>query len=179
MKKFLSCIVIFIVFTAGSILCNAPARSLEGTEYQIKAAMMINFFQFVDWPEESDQSMELLTLGIIGADKFNGVLDSVEGRIVNGKRLKLRRFNSTRELNQCQILFVPESESYRADEILKSLNGAPVLTIGETERFTRMGGIIRFYIEENHVRFEINKTAANRSKLKISAKLMEIARVID
>ena len=158
---------------------GVPARSLEGTEYQIKAAMMINFIQFVEWPDDPDKSEELLVLGIIGADNFGDTLNHIQGRIVNGKLLTLRRFNSTQDLNHCQVVFVPESESYRINEILTSLNGAPVLTIGETDKFTQLGGIIGFYIDENHVGFEINKTAAMQSKLKISAKLMEIARVID
>ncbi len=170
---------IILIYTAVILLCSAPALCLEGSEYQIKAAMMINFIKFVDWPEPADQPLESLTIGIIGQDGFGDILDSVEGRVVNGKPLKLRRFKSVQDLNQCQVLFVPASESYRIHEIIKFLNAAPVLTIGETEKFTRAGGIIRFYIEENHVRFEINKTAAAQSGLKISAKLMEIARVID
>jgi hypothetical protein len=175
MNKFSTVIFFILLFLSGSLMSGGPARSLEGTEYQIKAAMMINFIQFVEWPDDP----ELLVLGIIGADNFGDTLNHIQGRIVNGKLLTLRRFNSTQDLNQCQVVFVPESESHRIHEILTSLNGAPVLTIGETDNFTQLGGIIGFYIDENHVRFEINKTAAMHSKLKISAKLMEIARVID
>jgi hypothetical protein len=179
MKKLFVYIFILLLIIFGSMIDGDPARSLEGTESQIKAAMMMNFIQFVEWPDDPDKSEELIVVGIIGADNFGGSLDHIEGRIVNGKLLTIRRFNSTKELGQCQVLFVPDSESYRLNEILNSLNGTPVLTVGEAEKFTQLGGIIRFYLEENHVRFEINKTAANRSNLKISAKLMEIARVID
>jgi hypothetical protein len=179
MKSLLTFIFTILLIIAASLIPGAPARSLEGTEYQIKAAMMLNFIQFIDWPDDPDLPNNFLTIGIIGEDDFKDSLDSIEGRIVNGKQLTLRRFNCIHELNQCQILFVPESESYRMKEILTFLKGVPVLTIGESDRFTQMGGIIRFYIEENHVRFEINKAAAIYSKLKISAKLMEIARVVD
>jgi hypothetical protein len=166
---------IILLIIISSLISGAPARSLEGTEYQIKAAMMINFIQFVQWPDDDPD----LTIGIFGSNVFGGALDSIDGRIVNDKQVKLLHLNSIKELKQCQVVFVPESESYRADEILNAVNGFPVLTIGETERFAQLGGIIRFYLEQNHVRFEINKTAANHSKLKISAKLMEIARVRD
>jgi hypothetical protein len=180
MNKFSALIPFIIFIVAGSLIPGTPARSLEGTEYQIKAAMMINFIQFVDWPtDDPGQSPDFLTIGIFGADNFGSAIDSIDGRIVNEKQLKLLRLNSTKELKQCQVVFVPESESYRLSEILSSLNGVPVLTIGESDRFIQQGGIIRFYLEQNHVRFEINKTAANHSKLKISAKLMEIARVRD
>jgi hypothetical protein len=179
MNKSSTVIFIILLILSGSLMPGAPARSLEGTEYQIKAAMMINFIKFVEWPDDPNKSEELLVFGIIGEDKFGDTLNQIQDRIVNGKLLTLRRFNSTQDLNQCQVVFVPESESYRINEILASLSGWPVLTIGETDNFTQLGGIIRFYIDENHVRFEINKTAAMQSKLKISAKLMEIARVID
>jgi hypothetical protein len=180
MKKILSNIAVILSFISVIIFHVAPLHSLEGTEYQIKAAMMINFIQFVQWPnDDPDQSTDFLTIGIFGADNFGSILDSLKGRIVNGKQLKLLRLNSTKELRQCQVVFVPESESHHTDEILAAVNGFPVLTIGETDRFIQLGGIIRFFIEQNHVRFEINKTAANHSKLKISAKLMEIARVVD
>jgi hypothetical protein len=179
MKSRLTFIFPILLIIVAILIPGAPARSLEGMEYQIKAAMMINFIQFVDWPDAAGQAEEFLTIGIFGEDKFGDTLNSIEGRIVSGRRLKLRRLNTIHELKQCQIVFIPESESHRTNEILKFLNGAPVLTIGESDQFTRMGGIIRFYLDRNHVRFEINKTAASHSKLKLSAKLMEVARVVD
>jgi hypothetical protein len=180
MSKISTFISIILLIIIGSPMVGAPARSLEGTEYQIKAAMMMNFIQFVQWPDENQsQPPGFITIGVFGADNFNGAIGTLNGRIVSGKQIKLLRLNSTKELKQCQIVFVPESESYHTDEILAAVNGAPVLTIGESDHFIQMGGIIRFYLEKNHVRFEINKSAAANSKLKISAKLMEIARVID
>jgi hypothetical protein len=179
MKSLPAFIFIILLIITASMIPGTPARSLEGTEYQIKAAMMVNFIQFIDWPDDPGRSGDLMTIGIIGADNFGPTLDAIEGRIVNGKQLKIRRFKSIQEISQCQILFVPESETSRINEIISSLRGTPVLTIGEAERFTQLGGIIRFYIEEKHVRFEINQTAAIQSKLKISAKLMEIAKIIN
>ena len=179
MKKFPSFISFILFIITGIMISGPPARSLEGTEYQIKAAMMINFIQFIDWPEDPNHPSNTLTIGIIGEDNFGKTLDSIEGRIINGKQLTIRRFNAVSQVDQCQILFVPQSESFRLNEIFKFLNGTPVLTIGEADKFNQLGGIIRFYLEQNHVRFEINKSAADQSKLKISAKLMEIARVVD
>ena len=178
MKKFLIYISVILICFSGIAFFSAPGRCLEGTEYQIKAAMIVNFIQFVEWPDDPDLPRESLVIGIIGKNTFGDAFDHIEGRIVNGKQLILKRFASLEGLNKCQVLFVPASESYRMYEILKSVSGYPVLTIGETDGFIRLGGIIRFYLEENHIRFEINKNAALDSNLKISAKLMEIARVI-
>ena len=180
MKKYLIYITICILSLAGTLLSGKQVQSLEGTEFQIKAAMMVNFIQFVEWPEDDPNlPVDSIILGIIGEDNFGNTLDQIEGRIINGKRLTILRFNTLKDLNKCQVLFVPESESYRMYEILKSVNGYPILTIGESEGFTQLGGVISFYLEKNHIRFEINKSAALNSNLRISAKLMEIARVVE
>ncbi len=63
-------------------------------------------------------------------------------------------------------------------KILEILQGAHVLTVGETDRFAQSGGMINFVLEENRVRFEINVEAADRAGLKISSKLLELAHVV-
>jgi len=179
MKKFSIFIAVTLFALTGNLIFRAPALSLEGGEYQIKAAMMVNFIQFVEWPNDPDLPADSLTIGVFGTDNFKETLDQIEGRIINGKRLAVRYLTSPKDLSQCQVVFVPESESYRMNEILRCVNGYPILTVGETDKFIQSGGIIRFYLEQNHVRFEINKTSAVNSKLKISAKLLEIARIVD
>ena len=158
MKKFLGYISAILICFHGGGFFGASGHCLEGTEYQIKAAMIVNFVQFIEWPATADQPKESLVIGVFGKNNFGDAFDRVEGRVVNGKRLTVKRFTSPEGLSQCQVLFIPASESYRLYEILKSISGNAVLTIGEAEGFTQLGGIIRFYIENKHVRFEINKS---------------------
>lgn len=178
MKKFLIYISAILICFSGTAFFISPGRCLEGTEYQIKAAMIVNFIQFVEWPDEPEQENDSLVVGVIGKDNFGDAFDRIEGRMVNGKQLILKRFTSLEGLNKCQVLFISSSESYRMYEILKSVSGYPVLTIGEADGFIQLGGIIRFFLDNNHIRFEINKAAALNSNIKISAKLLEIARVV-
>jgi len=149
--------------------------SLEGKEYQIKGAMMINFIKFVQWPESSDTT---ITIGIVGKNNFGSTLDQIDGRTIGEKQILIRRINSTSRIADCQVLFISASESDRYYQILREVAGTPVLTIGEDEDFLRLGGIIRFYTEKEHIRFEISQSAAQKSNLKLSAKLLEIATVI-
>lgn len=169
-------IAIFSVFFSNVL----PARALEGTEYQIKGAMMVNFIKFVEWPEpEASSGEDIIVIGIIGRDDFGDTLDHIEGRVTGGKRLTIRHFDSLAGIEACQILFVSESETYRTGVILDRVAGIPVLTIGETEAFTRIGGVIRFFMEKKHVRFEINPAAAADAGLRLNAKLLEIARLME
>jgi hypothetical protein len=155
----------------------------EGTEYQIKGAMMLNFIKFVQWPEKSpDQSIDkaaaTIKIGIIGKDNFGNTLDQIEGKKIGNKQLSIRHIHAISQLSDCQILFISESESHRCYQILREVSGMPVLTIGENKDFIRLGGIIRFYNEKDHIRFEINQTAALKSNLKLSVKLLEVAAAI-
>jgi hypothetical protein len=59
--------------------------------------------------------------------------------------------------------------------VLAQVQGAPVLTVGDTEGFLRAGGVINFVLEGSKVRFLIDQAAAERSGLRISSKLMRLA----
>ena len=58
------------------------------------------------------------------------------------------------------------------------MDGTSVLTVGDEEGFARRGGVINFLFENDRVRFEINVDAATRARLKISAKLLALAKLV-
>jgi hypothetical protein len=73
---------------------------------------------------------------------------------------------------------VNPSEKGRVRSILRALKGTGILTIGDFEGFAEQGGAFNFYLEEGKVRFEINDCAARRENLKISSKLLRLARIV-
>ena len=169
---------IFVVLMLLLFAAIRPAGALEGTEHQIKAAMMMNFIKFTEWPVpavEPPEAMDTLTLGVVGAKRFDSILNKIHGRKIGKKTLIIRRIHSLNQLSGCQVLFIGASDSHRSYEILKQVAGSPILTIGEDEDFIRLGGVIRLYNEKDHIRFEINQSAAEHAGLKLSAKLLEVA----
>jgi YfiR/HmsC-like len=78
----------------------------------------------------------------------------------------------------CQLIFVASSDKLQVRDILRGLRGASVLTVGDMTGFARMGGIINFVLDDSRVRFEINVKAAERAHLKISARLLTVAKAI-
>ena len=179
MKKMIRHKCLLILSMIAFMVFSGTGYCLEGTEYQIKGAMMINFIKFVEWPNPLiDKPGPTITVGIIGNDNFGNTLDQLEGRTIGGKQLSIRHIDALSQLSDCQVLFISASESHRCYQILRAVAGTPVLTVGEDEDFIRMGGIIRFYNKKNHIRFEINQTAALKSGLKLSAKLLEVAAAI-
>jgi len=161
--------------------CGAlPGQTLAASaqEYQVKAAFLYNFAKFVDWPGEPAGTGAPLVITVFGKDPFGPALENIVlGRTVNGRPLVIRRTSRLEELLPCHILFISSSEKRRLAEILQALKSASVLTVSDMEEFLRLGGTVRFFVEENKVRFGINLEAARRTELKISSKLLSLARL--
>jgi hypothetical protein len=157
-----------------------PARADEPSrEYQVKAAFIYNFVQFVDWPASAfaDDSSPI-TVGVLGANPFGDALDHVaDGKTAHGRTLAVRYFSRIEDVEKCQVLFVVSSDRDFLQTLHDKLKDQSVLTIGEADQFLQSGGIIRIYTEENKVRFEINVDAAEQAQLKISSKLLHLAKI--
>jgi hypothetical protein len=80
------------------------------------------------------------------------------------------------ELRNCHILFVSRSESKRYARVLQIVQGADVLTVGETPDFLDAGGALSFSFQNEALQFEVNLVAANDAHLKVISKLLAIAR---
>jgi hypothetical protein len=90
----------------------------------------------------------------------------------------LRRAGRPEELRASQIVFISASEHGQLPEILKRLEGAPTLTVAEMDDFAERGGVIRFRMEGDRVRLDINPSAAARARLRISSELLKLARIV-
>jgi hypothetical protein len=158
----------------------AWAQSSASSEYQVKAAFLFHFAQFVDWPPESFQGAgSPLTYCTVGGDPFRGALDSsLSGKTIEGRPVRVMHFKEATEIRGCQILFVGAADKKFVSGTLTSLNRSPVLTVGESAQFAQEGGMIGFLLEDNKVRFDINLEAAEGAKLKISARLLALARTV-
>ncbi|HEV7923728.1 MAG TPA: YfiR family protein [Verrucomicrobiae bacterium] len=160
-------------------LGSGSARA-ESREYQIKAAFMVNFMQFVTWPSNAFTNADApFFVGVLGDDPFGAALDqTVQGETVNHHKIIVQRARSIEDCKDCQMVFVSRSEEKKLPTIFAKLDSGPVLTVSETRDFARRGGIINFYLEGNKVRFEINPTVAQHANLKISAQLLSLGKIV-
>jgi hypothetical protein len=146
-----------------------PRALAQYSEYEVKAAFLVNFAQFVKWPAKPGVQP---SIGILGDDPFGGALERVaHGNIGRSQRLE--------DLKGCQILFISKSERPRIGQILASLQGTGVLTVSDIEEFARKGGVIGFFMDGAKVRFEINPEAGQKAGLEISSKLMKLGRIVN
>jgi len=146
-------------------------------EQDVKAAFLFNFTKFVEWPSAAfSDDGAALQLCVFGDHPVGKSLEAVAGEEVGGHRLVVRRAEDPGKLAGCHVLFIDPSESGdRTSQVLSSLRGEPVLTVGDNRGFLDRGGIINFVLEGTKVRFEINQDAAERAGLKISSKLLRLA----
>jgi len=158
----------------------APTALASSLEYRVKAAFLYNFAKFIEWPPQTFPDAQTpYRICLLGQDPFGNDLDAaVAGNLVEGRKLEVRRLAELKGVSGCHILFVAASEREKLRAILAAVGDAPTLTVGEDEDFTRLGGGLRFFLSDNKIRFEVNLAATDRAHLKVSAKLLSLARVI-
>jgi hypothetical protein len=151
-------------------------------EYTIKAAYLYQFGRYVQWPPNAFADPQSpLVIGILGQAPFGNVLDEIaRAKRIDGRPVVIRKLTSMTEYKPCHILFVAASagptQTAAAIELAKK---HPVLLVGEEPDFAKQGGTVNFFLEENRVRFEINTEAARKEQLKISSKLLSLAKIVE
>jgi len=176
-------ILSFLMLLLSIHLLTAPeGRARDAlSEYQVKAAYLFNFLKFVEYPGESfADPLAPIVIGVVGEDPFGNALPQVViGKTVQGRDLVIRVYRAGEDLRGAHILFISASERKRLPMILSGLRGSSVLTVGDTAGFLEAGGMIQFLNENGRVRFAIDVDATSRARLKLSSKLLSLAKVSD
>ncbi len=162
-------------------LANRAARADQSpTEYQVKAAYLFNFLKFVEWPDDPPaEPRTKWVIGFVGDTPIGDELTRLaEGKNVLGRDLQVKKFPAADNLRSCNILFISESEKKRLPAILAELRGSSVLTVADMDNFIGGGGMIQFMVEDARVRVAIDMGATSRAHLKVSSKLLALARVV-
>jgi hypothetical protein len=155
-------------------------RAEDSKEYQLKAAFLYNFAQFVKWPSGSFPSSDApFCIGVLGDDPFGSALEeTVQGEAIDSHKLKVMHGQSFEDLKDCQLIFICKSEEDHLSEILVKLDSKPILTVSDINSFALNGGTIDFYLQGGRVRFEINPASAQRRGLKISSQLLSLGKIV-
>jgi hypothetical protein len=155
--------------------CPAAAADLE---YSVKAAFLVNFTKFVQWPTSAFESARSpLHICILGDDPFEGALDhAAAGETVLGRSLAVQHLRRPPAPKLCQVVFIAASEK----EVKRTLGaiGPGVLTVGEGTGFLADGGMIAFIIDNRRVRFDVQITAVTSGGLAISSRMLTVARTV-
>ena len=147
------------------------------TDAQLRAGYLYNFAQFVEWPQAAPAAPMLV--GVIGDEAFAAAaLRLLEGRTAGGRKIVVRALDGSDELERAAMLYIGLDDDRAVATTLARIGRAPVLTVGDSPRFTELGGIVRLYSEGAKLRFEINVNRSQQSDLRISSKLLNLARIV-
>lgn len=161
-------------------LARCAGQDAASTEYQVKAAYLFNFAKFVEWPAGAFRTPNSpLVICVLGSNPFGSELEgSIAGKTVGGRRLEITHLPRGLDASACQIVFIPSSEKGQVREILQRLTGTNALTVADTSGFIDDGGMINFVWEGDRVRFEANVDAAEHAHLRLSARLLTVAKLV-
>ncbi|TWT73517.1 hypothetical protein Pla123a_38530 [Posidoniimonas polymericola] len=175
------------VLVAAVVLGGAERATAQATapavvinrEYTIKAAFLYHFLTYTEWPSSADANGPLV-VGVYKSDPFGEVLDKIAAtKKVNNRSIEVRRISDPAESLHCHLLFVPDTVT--ADglaPLFAAVSEQPVMLVGETEGFVDRGGAAEFYLEGNRVRFAFNMDVVDEKNLKVSSKLLSLAKIV-
>lgn len=166
------------VFGIAAVLCAVaiPVRAQSLLEYSVKAALLLNFARFIEWPGGAFANARApIDICVFAPNPFGDALDrALEGETVSGRTLVARDVRTAAGSAGCHVLFVPEGSETRAAALVRR-SGPYTVTIGESRRFEDMGGAITFVVEDGRVRFNVNLRPAEDRGVRISARMLKLA----
>jgi hypothetical protein len=166
-----------IALAAGLVAAVPPARA-EPSEAELKAEFVERFVRFVEW-DDDDLPEDEFAVCVIGGSPVTPYLERIaKKRKLRGRRATITELAEVEEVVDCQLLLIHGSDRKRLRTILSRTEGHPILTIADAPGAAAAGAIINFYLDDNHVRFEINTRAAKDSGLKVRAKLLRVAKLV-
>ncbi|MEQ1602718.1 MAG: YfiR family protein [Methylophilaceae bacterium] len=171
-RLLLSCLG--LLFAPMAVNANAATVAEES---ELKAAFIYNFSLFTTWPK-IDKNLRLC---VLGAETYTSLLAKYEGRSVQGALIHVEQVASAQAARNCQLLFVDtndQANEQTMDAINKALEGAPVLTVGESGKVNPASVMILLTQDNGRVAFEINQGAATGAGITLSSKLLKLAKKV-
>lgn len=168
---------------------GANAADDGDRELQVEAAFLVNFVRYTDWPSGR--------LGPLGAPYVVSVIGSRDDAAdvaavaaaagpIGGRRIEVRHVapaslsahaSASNVLRASQVVFVREDSGVRCTTVRRLLGDAPVLTVGDATGFAAAGGMLGLVRVERHLAFEANPEAIREAGLRVSAKVLKLARI--
>jgi hypothetical protein len=155
----------------------APGMAEQASlEYAVKANYLYKLGPFVEWPPGAFAGpASPFNVCILGDDPFGQTLEEAVGRqTVDGRPVAVRRLTAISGVPACHVLYLGRTRSQAADDALKALHGAPVLTVTDEGQGSH-GGVVHFVLRGGRVRFGLDVALARANGLTISSKLQSLS----
>ena len=160
-------------------LTIAHASSADGvSEDEVRTAFLLNFIRFTEFP--AGQSS--IRVCVFEASAEDSGLSQLHGKAAGAAVVEVHKFDGEISGSQCDVAYFPgtsETGNALALQMLPRWAGNPVLTVGEGPAFVMGGGVMNFFWEDGKLRFEVSADHLEKSGLRLSSKLLRLARLVD
>jgi hypothetical protein len=152
----------------------------QQTIIRVKSAFIYNFLKYVTFEQEENKvEFKELKVCMLGDDPFGAALDKISQRKAKGKKVLIKRTQSEKEVSDCHLVFISDSKKESLTQIFSELNQSSILTVSDIPGFVERGGVVGFVEVDKRIGLEINLSNARRANLRISALLLEIAKITE
>ncbi len=156
---------------------NPAPQAME--QYTVLAALTLNFARFTQWPEQAfAESGDSLNVCLVGDNLVQQSFESINGKSVGERTIKIIYADRLRNLTQCHVLFISELAKNLVLQVFMDIKSHPVLTMGEDEEFMDAGGMVGMINKDGKIQLYVNLTAAKAARLNISSNLLRLAKIV-
>ena len=147
----------------------------------MKAAYTFNLVKAVHWPEAAfGDTRKTIHLCVAGNEAIAEAFKGIDGKQVGERIVRVSRMSTVNDYEGCQILFVSkDTDRTSLLSFFAVVKDKPVLIIGESAGFARIGGLVNFFTKNDKLRFEINPREVERHGLKISSRILQLATIVE
>lgn len=173
MNKFLPCLA--VVFLIGAAAHGELPSQAE--EYEVKAEFLERLTRFIEWPD--NPPVTPFVISVIGRSSIEPFLERIaRDQQIKGQRVRIQKIDAPAEIDRCQVLFIARSQRENLSGILERTRGKPILTVGDSDGFAAQGVLVNFYSAKGEIGFEINEPAVRRSGLRVSGRILRLAKLV-
>ncbi|MCA9470690.1 MAG: YfiR family protein [Nitrospirales bacterium] len=158
--------------------CHTIAES--SMEYNVKSAFLYHFSQFTEWPDEVlTNEDKFIHVCHFGERTFIDFLErTLDEKLVQSRRFRVHHNVSSAQIHTCQVVFVDEKTAKHSQKLQEILQKSTGLIVGESRGFLEQGGMIQFFHQDNKIRFAVNPDALEAKHIRLSSKLLRLAKII-
>ena len=145
-----------------------------------KALYILKFHRFATWPQGMLAPGATLVIGVAGAEKIAQALDQEAAQRPADKRpVNVVRLQPGDPLTGIHILFIGNDQSPQQMQAwLAQAKGKPVLCVTDNRDSMPAGSMINLVQDNDRTRFDVSLTAAEHSRIELSAALLTVAREV-
>jgi hypothetical protein len=171
---------VIITLTLGGLAADDRRLEAQGVSTPgLTAAFLFNFVKFTTWPADLLRDGNTIVVCVSGDDSVaDALVQLTHSKMVEGHPLSIRRTDLDQPLHECHVVYGASLDGNSAQELVKTVSGRPILTVSDMEGFAERGGVANFFIDGGRMRFAVNPAAADRARLRISSRLLTLAKVV-